>query len=203
MGVVTMDEIESFLGVGIILYITAMTFLAWCSTVMFLFSHLVKALLFTCSGFFVNPACASPEDFVQEGGCLKEKDPSATAVCIMTGVISKCSIVAEGVSGAQESIKAVHKVSILPFHQDFRHDTTFLGIVFQFNAIAGSVSADGIAFTMRPKPLFPVVSSCKLFFVLLLDYLICMLHRQFLFCTYVLPLHHISATCCHIALKLL
>jgi hypothetical protein len=92
--------------------------------VVFLCSLLVRALLFTRSGFFVNSACLPPDEFVEEGGHLKLKEPSSTTVCLMMGVITECSIISESLAGAPDNAKAVHKVCITPFRQDFRHDTT-------------------------------------------------------------------------------
>lgn len=117
-------------------------------------SILVRALIFTRSGFFVNPARASPDAFVEEGGRLKLKDPSTTAVCLMTGIVTECCIISEGMSGPPDSAKPVHKVCLAPFRQDFRRDTTLWGRVLGFYTISCAVSYEGIAFTTRPKSIF-------------------------------------------------
>jgi hypothetical protein len=123
------------------------------------YSLLVRALLFTKSGFFVNPARAPLDVFVEDGGRLKLKGPLSTAVCLMTGIITECCIISEGMSGPPDSVKSVHKVCIAPFRQDFRRDTTAWGKVLGFNTISCAVSDEGIAFTTRPKSTFFAASS--------------------------------------------
>jgi hypothetical protein len=136
--------------------------------VVFVCSLLVRVLLFTCLGIFVNPAHLSPDEFVEEGGCLKLKHQSSTAVCLMTGVITECSIISESLAGAADNAKPVHKVCIAPFWQDFQHDTTLWGVVLNFYSMSCAISAEGIAFTTRPKPAFFPSSSCELFLIFLL-----------------------------------
>ena len=68
---------------------------------------------------FVNPACIMPEVFVADFGCLKLREPSSVAVCIMMGIVTECTIVSEGWSSGPDNEKAVHKISIAPFRQEF------------------------------------------------------------------------------------
>lgn len=127
------------------------------------FRLLLRALLFTRSGFFVNPARTSPDSFVEEGGRLKLKDPLSTAVCLMTGIVTECCVISEGMSGPPDSAKPVHKVCIAPFRQEFRRDTTLWGRVLGFYTISCAVSDEGIAFTTRPKSSFFASSSGEFF----------------------------------------
>ena len=119
--------------------------------------------MFTKSGFFVNPACAPLDVFVEDGGCLKWKGPLSTAVCLITGIITECCIISQGMSGPPDSVKSVHKVCIAPFHQDFQHDTTAWGKVLGFNMISCAVFNEGIAFTMRLKSTFFAASLGEFF----------------------------------------
>ena len=82
-------------------------------------SRLIRALLFTKSGFFVNPVHADLDMFVSEFGHLKIKEPSSIAMCIMTGIVTECAIISEGCMGRPDNEKAVHKISIAPFRQEF------------------------------------------------------------------------------------
>jgi hypothetical protein len=131
-------------------------------------SRLVRALLFTKSGFFVNPARASPDDFVAEAGRLKVKDPSSMAVCIMTGIVTECALIGEGYTGGPENVKTVHKVSLAPFRQEFRRDTTLWGLILGFESVSCGISAEGLSFTTRPKtvtaPIFSSSSGMCFFF---------------------------------------
>lgn len=129
----------------------------------FLCSRLVRALLFTKSGFFVNPACASPDVFIAEAGRLRLKKPSSVAVCIMTAIITECAIISEGYTGGPDSEKIVHKVSLAHFRQEFHCDTTMWGRMLNFDSLSCGISADGLSFTTRPRttsaPMFTSSSS--------------------------------------------
>ena len=123
-------------------------------------SHLIRALLFMKSGYFVNPARVAPHVFVAEFGRLKLADPSSMAMCIMTGIVTDCSIVSEGCTGGPDNEKTVHKISIAPFRQEFRRDTTMWGKVLNFDNISCAISTEGISFTTKPRTLSaPIFSS--------------------------------------------
>ena len=126
----------------------------------YLCSRLVRALLFTKSGMFVNPARVNPDVLVSDFGRLKIKEPSSIAVCIMTGIITDCAIVSEGFTGGPDNEKAVHKVTLAPFRQDFRRDTTMWGKVLNFDNLSCAISTDGLSFTTKPKTISaPIFSS--------------------------------------------
>lgn len=123
-------------------------------------SRLVRALLFTKSGIFVNPARAAPDVFFAEHGRLRLKDPASIAVCIMTGIVTDCAIVSEGFTGGPDNEKPVHKISIAPFRQEFRRDTTMWGKILKFDNISCAVSTEGLSFTTKPRTLSaPIFSS--------------------------------------------
>jgi hypothetical protein len=134
-----------------------------------LYSRLVRALLFTKSGFFVNPARASPDEFIADAGRLKVKEPSSIAVCIMTGIVTECAIISEGSTGGPDNAKIVHKVSLAPFRQEFRRDTTLWGLKLGFDSVSCAVSAEGLSFNTRPKtvtaPIFSSSSGMCFFFI--------------------------------------
>jgi hypothetical protein len=114
----------------------------------------IRALLFTRSGMFINSARADPGLFYSDHGRLKLSSPNTVAVGVMTGVISECAIVAEGSIGAPESLRTVHKVTVAPFHQEIRRDTTLWGTVLGFYSISSAISLEGLAFTTRTKPTY-------------------------------------------------
>lgn len=103
----------------------------------------------------------APDVFVAELGRLKLRETSSTmAVCIMTGIVTDCSIIAEGWTGGPDNEKAVHKISIAPFRQDFRRDTTMWGKILNFDNISCAISTEGVSFTTKPRTLSaPVFSS--------------------------------------------
>ena len=109
---------------------------------------------------FVNPARVNPDVLVSDFGRLKIKEPSSIAVCIMTGIITDCAIVSEGFTGGPDNEKAVHKVTLAPFRQDFRRDTTMWGKVLNFDNLSCAISTDGLSFTTKPKTISaPIFSS--------------------------------------------
>jgi hypothetical protein len=123
-------------------------------------SRLVRALLFTKSGVYVNPARTTPDAFVADHGRLKLKDPSSVAVCIMTGIVTDCAIVSEGTTGGPDNEKTVHKISLAPFRQEFRRDTTMWGKILNFDSLSCAITTDGLSFTTKPRSLSaPVFSS--------------------------------------------
>ena len=125
-------------------------------------SRLIRALLFTKSGMFVNPARVSPDVFVAEFGRLKLQELSSVAVCIMTGIVTDCAIVSDGYTGGPDNEKTVHKISLAPFRQEFRRDTTMWGKILNFDSLSCAISTEGLSFTTKPRtlsaPVFP--SSC-------------------------------------------
>lgn len=128
------------------------------------YSRLVRALLFEKSGFFVNPARVSPDVLISDFGRLKIKEPSSVAVCLMTGIITDCSIISEGVTGGPDNEKTVHKVSIAPFRQDFRRDTTMWGKILYFDNLSCAISTEGMSFTTKPRTISAPVFSSGMFF---------------------------------------
>lgn len=98
--------------------------------------------------------------FVADFGRLKLKEPSSVAVCVMTGIVTDCAIISDGCTGGPDNEKAVHKISIAPFRQEFRRDTTMWGKVLNFDNISCAISAEGLSFTTKPRTLSaPVFSS--------------------------------------------
>ena len=140
-------------------------------------SRLVRALLFKKSGIFVNPARAAPDVFIADYGHLKLKEPSSVAVCIMTGIVTECAIISEGSTGAPDNEKLVHKISIAPFRQEFRRDTTMWGKILNFDSLSCAISTEGISFTTKPRTL-----SAPLFSSSGMSRPVCVLYVFIMFC---------------------
>lgn len=158
MGVVTLKDIQSRVGSDDISYVACSLWLNLCAQ--HLCSRLVRALLFTKSGIFVNPARVTPDVFIAEFGRLKLQEPSSVAVCIMTGIVTDCAIVSEGCTGGPDNEKTVHKISLAPFRQEFRRDTTMWGKILNFDSLSCAISTEGLSFTTKPKTVSaPVFSS--------------------------------------------
>lgn len=67
----------------------------------------------------------------------------------MTGTVTESFLVASAEAGPRHSPYAIHKLSIAPFEQDFRRDTSTWGLLFDFHVITGMISPAGFGFASR------------------------------------------------------
>lgn len=105
--------------------------------------------MFTKSGSYVNTARIDPGILGVDNNRLRVADTKGLARCIMTGTVTESYLIASAESGPRYSPYAVHKVTIAPFEQDFRRDTSVWGLMFDFHVIAGMISPAGFSFTTR------------------------------------------------------
>lgn len=73
------------------------------------------------------------------------------AVGIMLGVITECFLIEQAMAGSQNAPYPVHKVTIIPFAQEMRRDTSLWGQLFDFHVVTGSVSGYGFSFLSRKQ----------------------------------------------------
>ena len=93
------------------------------------------------------------------------------AIGVMLGVVTECFLIEEGVSGAPNASYPVHKVTIVPFAQEMRRDTSVWGEVLGFHVISGATSPLGFSFFTKKKAIrahghsmcFPLLLSVFLF----------------------------------------
>ena len=78
---------------------------------------------------------------------LKIAASNEVAVCVMLGVVTECYLIAE----CAVKSRYTHKISIAPFPQEMRRDTSLWGQLFEFSTISGPVSENGISFSTRFK----------------------------------------------------
>jgi hypothetical protein len=76
-------------------------------------------------------------------------DKRTNAVGIMIGIVTECNLVEPGIGGPVTMSYPIHKVSIAPFKQEMRRDTSCWGQVMGFRKISGPVSELGITFSTR------------------------------------------------------
>lgn len=69
----------------------------------------------------------------------------------MIGVTTECFIVSEGSAGSLSAPYPVHKITIVPFAQEMRRDTSLWGQLFGFQVVSGTVSNFGISFLTRKQ----------------------------------------------------
>jgi hypothetical protein len=120
---------------------------------------LLRGLRFVQTGFFVNTSCIRPNLLVVEGSYMKIAATKQIAVGIMLGVVSDCFIVDEAVVGSLRSPYFIHRITIAPFIQEMRRDSSTWGMLFGFEEIPGPMDAGGFSFSTRKKAEPPVGSS--------------------------------------------
>jgi hypothetical protein len=113
----------------------------------------LKGLLFVRSGYFVNTARIDPSFLSATNRRLTIKDTTTNAVGIMIGITTECNLVEPGNGGPAAAPYPVHKVSIAPFKQEMRRDTSCWGRVFGFRRITGPITENGISFSTRKEVL--------------------------------------------------
>lgn len=110
---------------------------------------ILRALLFTKCGSYVNTARVNPSVLRVFNDRLRIDDTRAMASCIMTGTVTESFLVESAEAGPAHSLFPIHKLSIAPFEQDFRQDTAVWGLKFEFLVMPGTISPAGFSFTTR------------------------------------------------------
>ena len=112
----------------------------------------MQGLGFTRSGFFVNTARIDPSLLlVDNSRMMRLADTRQLAIGIMLGVVTECNVVNEFTGGSASGPYSLRKVTIAPFAQEMRRDTSVWGRVLGFRSIVGAVSSLGISFSTRRK----------------------------------------------------
>jgi hypothetical protein len=121
---------------------------------------LLRGLKFVQAGFFVNTSRIKPNLLVVEGSYLRIATTKRLAVGIMLGVVSACFILDDAIVGSQRSPYAVHKITIAPFAQEMRRDSSVWGLAFGFKrSVPGPMGAGGFSFSTRKKAETPAGGS--------------------------------------------
>jgi hypothetical protein len=116
----------------------------------YLHSSVIKGLMFTKSNYFVNTARVDPDVLSVDGqNRLKIAGTNINAVCVMLGVVTECMLVDDGVVLSQTY--PARKVTIVPFAQEMRRDTSLWGSIFNFHIVTTSVSARGLSFLSKKQ----------------------------------------------------
>jgi hypothetical protein len=82
---------------------------------------------------------------------MKLRGTDKFVVSIMLGVVTECYLVEDTSVGSVQSPYFVHKVSIVPFTQEMRRDTSVWGFLYGFCRITGPISDMGISFSTRKR----------------------------------------------------
>jgi hypothetical protein len=104
---------------------------------------IIKGLVFKQSNYFVNTARVHPDALAVDGqNRIKIAGSNTNAVCVMLGVVTESLLVDEGAVVSQAY--PARKVTIVPFAQEMRRDTSFWGQLFKFKVVSASVSMHGL-----------------------------------------------------------
>jgi hypothetical protein len=114
-------------------------------------SALLQALQFVKSGQYVNTARVDPKHLYADNHRLKNADSKMLTIGIMTGTTTESFILSPCEGGPRHSPWNMHKVTIAPFTQDMRRDTSLWGLVLDFHVIAGLTSSLGFTFSTRAE----------------------------------------------------
>lgn len=68
---------------------------------------------------------------------------------IMSGVCTESHIDASVVVGPARGPYRQHRVTVVPFHQEFRRDTSAWGNILGFTIIPATINSNGFAFVTR------------------------------------------------------
>jgi hypothetical protein len=98
-----------------------------------------------------------PTHLIVESQRLKIAGTNNNAVGIMLGVTTECFLVSDGSGGPSNAQYPVHKITVVPFAQEMRRDTSLWGQMFDFHVISGTVSSMGISFLTRKQGKFFVL----------------------------------------------
>ena len=102
-----------------------------------------------------------PSQLAVDAGRVKLTGTNNPAVGIMLGVVTECALIDDAVVGPPVSPYTVHKVTIIPFAQEMRRDTSVWGRLLDFTVISGAISDMGISFSTRKKMEVPTASPKK------------------------------------------
>jgi hypothetical protein len=125
--------------------------------------------MFVRSGRHVNTSRIDPAELFVDGeseasgqiaiGVMKVIDSKQVAIGIMLGMSTECALVEHQLIGGNVSPIMIRRITIAPFKQEMRRDTSVWGRLFEFDVIPGSVSDLGFSFSTRTKKVTSVGGS--------------------------------------------
>lgn len=104
---------------------------------------------FTQHGYYVNFARADPALFEVSNTRIKLRRMGPFCIGIMSGVSTDSYIDSSVTVGPARAPYQQHRVTVVPFHQEFRRDTSAWGAILGFNLIPATINANGFAFVTR------------------------------------------------------
>ena len=103
----------------------------------------------------IDPGALSLDSSSSTSRYIKIAGTRRCAVSIMLGIVSECNIVSPGFAGPPSATYSVRRITIAPFDQEFRRDTSVWGHILKFRSIVGTVGAGGVSFSSHRKTEIP------------------------------------------------
>lgn len=105
---------------------------------------------------------------VDDGSRIKLKGSSVFCQGLMSGVVTACAIISKVTVNGMNGPYGQHRISIAPFPQEMRWDTSCWGQVLDFSVIMGTISTLGFSFVTRgDNQVNKYSTSCEFFFIYL------------------------------------
>jgi hypothetical protein len=92
-----------------------------------------------------------PKHLYADNHRLKNADGKTLTIGIMTGTTTESFLLSPCEGGPRHSPWNMHKITIAPFTQEMRRDTSLWGLVLDFHIIAGLTTSLGFTFSTRAE----------------------------------------------------
>lgn len=126
--------------------------------------NLLAALLFVQHGHYVNFSRMDPSLFeLNHRRNIKLRSHIGFCIGLMSGVSTDSHLVSSVQVGPAHSPYKQHRVTIIPFQQEIRRDTSAWGQILGFKVISGTTNSKGFAFVTRGDGKSVTFSNSKFF----------------------------------------
>jgi hypothetical protein len=113
----------------------------------------------------VNLARVDPKHLYVDERRIKNVDGKKLSVGVMTGTVTESFLFTPVEGGPGSGPWTLHKITIAPFTQDIRRETSLWGLLLGFDLIRGLTGPYGFSFTTQGEEHRGNTSSCRLFVV--------------------------------------
>jgi hypothetical protein len=116
--------------------------------------------MFVKSGQYMNLAQADPKDLYVEECCIKNLDGKKLSISVMTGTVTESFLFTPVEGGPDYDLWILHRITITPFTQDIRRETSLWGLLLGFKLIRGLTGPCGFSFMTQGERHGNKASSC-------------------------------------------
>ena len=108
----------------------------------------------------MNLAQVNPKHVYVDERCIKNVDGKKLSIGVMTGTVTESFLFMRVEGGPDSGPWILHRITIAPFTQDIRWETSLWGLLLGFKLIRGLTGPYGFSFTMQGKGHGDKTSSC-------------------------------------------